>query len=159
MLSPTCTISDKFDSLCKTSIFTVRIISYLRRKCREMLGHWEIRNRIHLNVCKKSSWLLSFIIRVWSLFRSVRVYRRLHFLQILLENQFFCLSELFVFCACCVSNLNVSFLTLHNRYLHSNSCQVLCVFVLTYLKQFAKTDTRHKNFSIALHKNLSLESF
>ena len=58
---PTCTISDKFDSLCKTSIFMVRIISYLRRKCREMLGHWEIRNRIHLNVCKKSSWLLSFI--------------------------------------------------------------------------------------------------
>ena len=42
---------------------------------------------------------------------------------------------------------------------HSNRCQVLCVFVLTYLKQFAKTDTRHKNLSIALNKNMPLESF
>ena len=34
---------------------------------------------------------------------------------------------------------------------------MLCVFVLTYLKQSVKTDTRHKNLTIALKKHASRE--
>ena len=60
----------------------------------------------------------------------------------------------YVFCLLCfefdVSFIN--FLTLHNHCLHSSRCQVLCVFVLTHLKQYVKADTRHKNLSIVLDK-------
>ena len=41
----------------------------------------------------------------------------------------------------------VDCLTLHNHCLHSDRRQVLCVFVLTYLKQFVK-----KKLTIALNK-------
>ena len=51
----------------------------------------------------------------------------------------------------------INFLTLHNHCLHYSRSQVLCVFVLTYLKQFIKTDTRHKNLTIALKKHASTE--
>ena len=110
-----------------------------------------------LFVSKEQRNCISRIIRVWSLFCSMRVYTSLHFLPILLEN-YFGLSELFVFCLFCVE-FDVNFLTLHNRCLHSNRCQVLCAFVLTYLKQFVKTDTRQKNLSIFLNKNMPLEGF
>ena len=38
-------------------------------------------------------------------------------------------------------------------------CQAHCVFVLTYSKQFIKTDTRHKSLTTARNKNMSLRSF
>ena len=56
----------------------------------------------------------------------------------------------YLFCVEFDARFIVNFLTLHNRCLQNNRCQVLCVFVLTYLKQFVKTDTRYKNLSIAL---------
>ena len=74
----------------------------------------------------------------------------------------FYLSELFfVFCLFCVEydGRSINLLALHNGSLHSNRCQVLPVFFLTYLKQFVKTDTHHKNLSIALNKNMPYESF
>ena len=40
-----------------------------------------------------------------------------------------------------------------------NRCQVLYVFVHTYLKRFVKTDTHHKNLSVTLNKSMPLESF
>ena len=47
-----------------------------------------------------------------------------------------------------------------NHCLHSSMCQVLCIFVLTYLtKQFVKTDTRHKNLTLALDKKDASREF
>ena len=68
-------------------------------------------------------------------------------------------SELFVFSAFCVFcvELDVSFikfLALHNHCLHNSRFQVFCVFVLTYLKQFVRKDTHHKNLTIVLNKSL-----
>ena len=43
-------------------------------------------------------------------------------------------------------------LTLHNHYLRSSRCQMLCVFVFIYFQQFAKTILHHKNLTIAPNK-------
>ena len=60
------------------------------------------------------------IIRVWSLFCSIRVYRGLHFLPIFLENQFFL--SFWAFCVfwlfCVEFDVSfINFLTLHNHCL------------------------------------------
>ena len=49
---------------------------------------------------------------------------------------------------------------LHDHCLHSSRCQGLCVlcFCSHLFEPFVKIDTRHKNLSIALNKNMSLES-
>ena len=41
--------------------------------------------------------------------------------------------------------------------LYGSRCQVLYIFVLNYLKQFVKTDTRHENLTIALKNDASRE--
>ena len=67
-----------------------------------------------------------------------------------------------IFCLFCVEfdvSFIVNFLALHKRCLQSSRCQLFYVFVLFYLKQFFKTDTHHKNVSIALNKSMPLESF
>ena len=75
----------------------------------------ELRNRI------------SRIIRLWSLFCSIRVYASLHFLQILLENQFFIILLFLSFLPVCVEFdvIFINFIT-YNIQVH-----VICVFVLT----------------------------
>ena len=83
------------------------------------------------------------IVNVRSLHCSILVYKSLHFLPIFLENYF---SNFFwVFCVFCLFCIEfgvsfIHFLTLHNHCIHSSRCQVLCVFILTYFKQFVKTD-------------------
>ena len=53
-------------------------------------------------------------ILVWSLFYSKQVYTSLYFLPILLENQFFCLSEFFVFLFFACSEFDIIFMHFGN---------------------------------------------
>ena len=79
---------------------------------------------------------ISRIIRLWSLFCSIRVYASLHFP----------LCAFGIFCLLHVEFDVISItLCLHNLCLYT--CQVICVFVLTYEKQFA----RHESLSIAFN--------
>ena len=94
-------------------------------------------------------------ILVLSLFYSIRVNKSLYFLPIVLENQFFCLSVLFVFSAC--SEFDVILINF------SSFCIIIIYtmdsHVLTYhfsLKQFVRTDTRHKNVIAALNNKTCL---
>ena len=65
-----------------------------------------------------------------------------------------------VFCLFCVEfDVSLNFLKLNNYCLHSTRCKMFCAFVITSLKQFVKTDTRHKNVTISLNKNMSPDSF
>ena len=104
---------------------------------------------------------ISRIIRVWSLFCSIRVYKSAFSTDSSGKLVFFLSFRAFyIFCLFCVE-FDVSFinfLTLHN-HCFSSKCQVLCVFVLTYLIQFVKTDARHKNLSIALNKKHTSSEF
>ena len=73
----------------------------------------------------------------WRFFCSILVYASLHFLPILLVNQCFIVLRLLCFplVLCRIwYNLNKRYIHLHNFCLYR--CQVICVFVLFYEKQF-----------------------
>ena len=73
-------------------------------------------------------------IRLWSLFCPIRVYASLHFLLIHLEN---CFLSLCAFCLFCL--LHVEFDVIFINFIafaQSLFGHVICVFVLTYEKQF-----------------------
>ena len=76
----------------------------------------ELRNRV------------SHIIRLWSLFCSILVYASLHFLLIHLENYFLS------FCGFCLKFdvIFIHFITFAQSFFG----HVICVFILTYEKQF-----------------------
>ena len=93
----------------------------------------------------------SRIIRLWSLFCSIRIYASLHFLLIRLENYFFSFCAFDLFCLLCVE-FDVIFIT----FAQSLFGQVICVFVLAYEKQFVNVVKVWVQFLI---KNVPLEGF
>ena len=102
----------------------------------------ELRNRI------------SHVIRLWSLFCSILVYASLHFLLIHLENYFslFC-----AFCLLCLFCVKIDVIFIHFiTFAQSFFGYVVCVFVLTYEKQFVNVIKIWVQFLI---KNMPLESF
>ena len=90
------------------------------------------------------------------------LYKSLQFLPILLENYFFVFLSFLCFLPvlCRIRCKLFKHFTLHDHCLHSSRCQGLCVLCLCshLFEPFVKIDTRHKNLSIALNKNMSLES-
>ena len=102
----------------------------------------------------KDPWnCTSRIILVWSLFCSIRVYRSLHFLPILLDSFWNLVFLLFFlrFFALYRIGFNVIFTNFITFALHNNQClqkyQVLCVFSL-----ISKKRSCHKHLSIAFNK-------
>ena len=82
----------------------------------------ELRNRI------------SHVIRLWSLFCSILVYASLHFLLIHLENYFLSFCGFCLFCLLCLKFdvIFIHFITFAQSFFG----HVICVFILTYEKQF-----------------------
>ena len=83
------------------------------------------------------------------------------FIQVCIFYLFFGKTIFFVFTACSDFNeLFINFCNICNHYLYSR-CQVP-VFILSYhfsIKQFVRTDTRHKNLIIALIKTCLYVAF
>ena len=99
---------------------------------------------------------MSRITCVWSLFCSIWFIKVCVFV-----NSFgklvFCLSTLFCFLPILCRILS----KLHRLHRHClfSRIQVICAFVLTYLKQVAKIETRPKNLRTPLIKKMPLGSF
>ena len=102
----------------------------------------ELRNRI------------SHIIRLWSLFCSILVYASLHFLRIHLENYFLSFCGFCLFCLLCLKFdvIFIHFMTFAQSFFG----HVICVFILTYEKQFVNVIKIWVQFLI---KNMPLERF
>ena len=100
----------------------------------------QIWNNFYVISLKELQNCIPLIIRVWSLFSSIRVYKSPHFLPVLLENYSFVFLSFLCFLPALfrIDVISINFLTLHNHCLHSSRCRMLCVFV--------------KNLSIALNK-------
>ena len=130
----TCNISET--NKIKDIMVHIRYISinfdkkFEREKQAQLTIHWFFQTLRTGNVkstLKELRNRISRIIRLWSLFCSIRVYASLHFLQILLENQFFIILLFLSFLPVCVEFdvIFINFIT-YNIQVH-----VICVFVLT----------------------------
>ena len=121
-------------------IKTKNIVKVFNKQASDSLK--ELRNRI------------SRSIRLWSLFCSTLIYASLHFLLIHLENYFLSFCAFCLLCLLCVKFdvIFIHFITFAQSFFG----HVICVFVLTYEKQFVNVIKIWVQFLI---KNMPLESF
>ena len=77
--------------------------------CKKQVKEFIFNKVASLQTLKELRNCISSIIRMWSLFCSIRVYARLHFLTILLETRFLSFRVFCAFCLFCIE-LDVIFI-------------------------------------------------